>query len=132
MKKKSKIILVVLIIVGLVCFDYFIGCGFRVRGDACLVDFAVSPHKDEMTITVGVMSSVGYTRAIENISDDPEIMKLRCYSAFGGINGSIGAEHRFVIDLPEECKEIYFYSFGSFRLEINKNEETGEWERVNN
>ena len=118
---------IILISLAIVCAVYFIGSGFRVRGDVGIWDYAVSPNGDEITIEVGVMSSVGYTRNIRNISTDPEKIKLKCYSAFGGINGSIGAEHRFVIPLSPECKEIYLYSFGEYRLEIIKDEATGEW-----
>ena len=40
-------------------------------------------------------------------SDDPEKMKLKFYSAFGGVNGSIGAKSEFDLPLSPECKEIY-------------------------
>ena len=83
-----------------------------------------------MTIAVGVASSAGYTRAVKNVSDNPEIMQLQFYSAFGGINGSIGENHRFVIEITPECKEIYFYRGKEFKLTLYKNETTGEWELV--
>ena len=124
MKKKIKFILIGLISLYAV---YFIGSGFMVRGDAFLGEFLVAPYGNEMTLNIGVMSSVGYTRHIKNVSKDPEKMELKCYSAFGGVNGSVGAESRFVIPLSPECKEIYLYSFGEYRLVVAKDEETGEW-----
>ena len=127
MKKKYKIILISLAIV---CAIYFIGSGFLVRSDVGLVDYVVSPNEDEITIRVGVISSVGYTRKIKNISKDPEKIKLKCYSAFGGINGAIGAKNRFVIPLSPECEEIYLYTFGKYMLVLQKDLETGEWQMI--
>ena len=107
MKRKYKIVLISLVAV---CAIYFMGSGFRVRSDVALADYVVSPNGDEMTISVEVISSVGYTRHIINVSKNPEDIKLKCYSAFGGINGSIGKENRFVIPLSSECEKIYLYT----------------------
>lgn len=114
----------------LISFIYFVGSGFNVRDDVYLTDFVVGPYKDEMTIVVGVASSIGYTRAVKNVSDDPQTIELQFYSAFGGINGSIGEKHRFVIELPAECKEIYFSRFGSSVLTLYKDDTTGEWRKT--
>ena len=124
MKKKLIITLSVLI---LISAFYFIGSGFDVREDVFLIDYAVPPNKNEMTITVGVASSAGYTRAVKNVSDNPEVMELQFYSAFNGINGSVGENHRFVIDIPSECREIYFDRGKNFELILCKDEVTGEW-----
>ena len=91
-----------------------------VRSDVGLLDYVVSPSEDEITIRVGVISSVGYTRQIKNISKDPKKIELKCYSAFGGINGAIGAKNRFVIPLSFECEEIYLYTFGKYMLVLQK------------
>ena len=99
MKKKLVTVLSALV---LIFGAYFIGSGFDVREDVYLVDYIVPPYKNEMTIAVGVASSAGYTRAVKNVSDNPEIMQLQFYSAFGGINGSIGENHRFVIEITPE------------------------------
>lgn len=125
--KKKIILLSSLLMLFLI---YFVGSGFRTMDNVYLVDYTVSPKQDEITISVSVMSSIGYTRAVKNVSDDPEKLELKFYAAFGGMNGSIGKQHRFVIDLPKECNEIYLYTFGSNRLTLVKNESTGEWERV--
>ena len=112
------------------CAIYFIGSGFLVRSDVGLVDYVVSPNEDEITIRVGVISSAGHTRQIKNISKDPEKIKLKCYSAFGEINGAIGAMNRFVIPLSPECEEIYLYTFGKYMLVLQKDLETGEWQMI--
>ena len=102
-----------------------------VRSDVGLADYVVSPSGDEMTISVGVMSSAGYTRHVRNVSKDPEKIELKCYSAFGGmINGSIGAENRFVIPLSPECEKIYLYTFGKYMLVLQKDLVTGEWQMI--
>lgn len=125
MKKWFTILLSGLILISVA---YFIGSGFNVREDVYLVDYIVPPYKNEMTIAVGVASSAGYTRTVKNVSDNPEVMQLQFYSAFGGINGSVCEDHRFVIDITPECKEIYFYRGEEFELILYKNEASGEWE----
>lgn len=126
MKKKITFVLIGLIIISGI---YLISSGFMVREDVVLIDYHVPPNENEMTIIVGVASSAGYTRTIRNVSNSPENMQLEFYSAFGGINGSIGEQHRFVINLLPECKEIYFYRYGTFELMLSKDETTGEWKK---
>ena len=106
---------------------YFIGSGVNVREDVVLVDYAAPPDENEMTITVGVASSAGYTRTYKNVSDDPKVIKLQFYSAFGGVNGSIGEDHRFVIDVPPECEEICFYRYGTFEQVLYRDAATTKW-----
>lgn len=127
-----KILKIILAIIVILAFAYFIGIGFSTRSDVYLATFNVSPSGDEMTISVGVASSMGYTRAIKNVSDSPEEVKLKCYSAFGGLNSSIGAKNTFDIQLKPEIEKIYLYSFGEYRLVLQKNTETGEWQDVRN
>lgn len=97
------------------------------RGD---IRFKVSEKQDQITVYTFVLSSVGYTRAVKDVSDDPEKMKLQFYPAFGGINGSIGAKYEFDLPLSPECKEIYVLLYDDYKLLIAKNPTTGEWEMV--
>lgn len=127
MKKKLSIIIVVLLL--LVCAYYF-GVGFSPRTDVVVVDFKVSEQQDQMTIYTSIASSAGYTRSVKNVSDDPEKMELKFYSAFGGINGSIGAKSEFDLHLSPECKEIYVLQNDAYHLVLEKNQTTGEWEMV--
>ncbi len=121
-----------LFIVGLVLLYgiYFFGSGFNVRNDVHLIDFAAPAHGEDITIHVGVSSSAGYTRTWRNVSDDPTVMDLEFYSAFGGINGSVGADDRFAIPLHEDCKEIRFMTFGDFRTVLVKDPVSGQWNYV--
>lgn len=71
MKKTLKITAaVILLLIG----AYYIGLGFLPRSDVVIGDFEVSEQQDEMTIYTTVSSSAGYTRAVKNVSDDPEKM----------------------------------------------------------
>lgn len=127
MKKPLTIIaIIILLILG----AYYIGLGFLPRTDVVVADFEVSEQEDEMTIYTYILSSAGYFRTVKNVSDDPEKMMLKFYSAFGGVNGSIGAKSEFDLPLSPECKEIYVLLYDDYRLLIAKNPITGEWEMV--
>ncbi len=127
MKKPLTIIaIIILLILG----AYYIGLGFLPRTDVVVADFEVSEQEDEMTIYTYILSSAGYSRTVKNVSDDPEKMMLKFYSAFGGINGSIGAKSEFNLPLSPECKEIYVLLYDDYRLTLAKNPTTGEWERI--
>ena len=127
MKKPLTLIaIIILLILG----AYYIGLGFLPRTDVVVADFEVSEQEDEMTIYTYILSSAGYSRTVKNVSDDPEKMMLKFYSAFGGINGSIGAKSEFNLPLAPECKEIYVLLYDDYRLTLAKNPTTGEWERI--
>lgn len=125
--KQKQIILLLFVIVLLA---WFIAPGFSVRKDVYLEDYAVPLGQNEMTITVGVAGSAGYTRAVKNVSSDPKVMKLQFYSAFGGVNGSVGETHVFVLYFAAECEEIHFLQGDAFAQVLKKDAETGQWERV--
>lgn len=91
------------------------------RTDVVVADFEVSEQEDEMTIYTYILSSAGYSRTVKNVSDDPEKMMLKFYSAFGGVNGSIGAKSEFDLPLAPECKEIYVLLYDDYRLTLAKN-----------
>lgn len=127
MKKPLTIIAVIIL---LILGAYYIGLGFLPRTDVVVADFEVSEQEDEMTIYTYILSSAGYSRTVKNVSDDPEKMMLKFYSAFGGVNGSIGAKSEFDLPLSPECKEIYVLLYDDYRLTLAKNPTTGEWERI--
>lgn len=127
MKKKLSIIVVVLL---LLYGGYYFGLGLIPATDVGISDFKVSEKQDQITVYTFVLSSVGYIRAVKDVSDDPEKMKLQFYPAFGGINGSIGAKYEFDLPLSHECKEIYVLLYDDYRLTLAKNPTTGEWERI--
>lgn len=123
----GSFIIVVLLLLG--CAYYF-GVGFLPATNVVVTDFEVSEQQDSMTIQTSIATSAGYTRSVKNVSDDPEKMMLKFYSAFGGVNGSIGAKSEFDLPLSPECKEIYVLLYDDYKLLIAKNPATGEWEMV--
>lgn len=127
MKKKLSIIVVILL---LLYGGYYFGLGFLPATNVVVTDFEVSEQQDSMTIQTSIATSAGYTRSVKNVSDDPEKMMLKFYSAFGGVNGSIGAKSEFDLPLAPECKEIYVLLYDDYRLTLAKNPTTGEWERI--
>ena len=127
MKKKLSIIIVILLLLG--CAYYF-GVGFLPATNVVVTDFEVSEQQDSMTIQTSIATSAGYTRSVKNVSDDPEKMMLKFYSAFGGVNGSIGAKSEFDLPISPECEEIYVLLYDDYRLTLAKNPTTGEWERI--
>lgn len=126
----KKPLTIIAVIILLILGAYYIGLGFLPRTDVVVADFEVSEQEDEMTIYTYILSSAGYSRTVKNVSDDPEKMKLKFYSAFGGVNGSIGAKSEFDLPLAPECKEIYVLLYDDYRLTLAKNPTTGEWERI--
>lgn len=127
MKKKLSIIVIILL---LLCSGYYFGLGLIPATDVGISDFKISEKQNQITVYTFVLSSVGYTRAVKDVSDDPKIMKLQFYPAFGGINGSIGAKYEFDLPLSPECEEIYVLLYDDYKLLIAKNPTTGEWEMV--
>ncbi len=127
MKKPLTIIaIIILLILG----AYYIGLGFLPTTNVVVTDFQVAEQQDSMTIQTSIATSAGYTRSVKNVSDDPEKMMLKFYSAFGGVNGSIGAKSEFDLPLSPECEEIYVLLYDDYRLTLAKNPTTGEWERI--
>ena len=122
MNRKLSLVLAGVLLFGAI---YLIAPGFRVREDVILTDYLVPPGQNEMTIVVGVSGSAGYTRAVRNVSEDPRVMQLQFYAAYGGLNGSVGEWHRFVLDLLPECEEVSIYRYGTFEPVLRKEE--GEW-----
>jgi len=52
-------------------------------------------------------------------------------SAFGGINGSIGAKSTFEIPIDKDCKEIAIYrSNNQYQTVLEKDVDSGEWIRI--
>ena len=122
-----SVVLILALIVG-----WIVGTGMMTRTDVYLAEWSLMPSGDVMTIKVGVAGSMGYIRACSDISEDPETVRLRFYSAFGGLNSHMGARNVFAIPIHEDCREICFVRADGVRTVLRKNESTGEWERTGN
>lgn len=107
--------------------------GLLHRGDVYLAEYAVLdsewPGGDLLTIRVGVAGSMGYIRAVQDVSEQPEALVLRFYSAFGGFNSRLGARNAFVLPLAEDCSQIWLEGYREPRLVLEKDAETGLWSR---
>ena len=125
LKKAVCVLLGILLVLGAVWF-FLPGC--LTRSDVYLADFAVPAHGEDMTVTVGVASSMGYVRACKNVSDAPAVITLRFYGAFGGLNGKVGAKNQYVLTLDEACQSIRFETAQGYQ-EVLVKDGSGQWVR---
>ena len=126
----KKIITLILLVAVALTTVYLIGTGFMQRYDVALGEFFVSEDGTELTFNAGVMSSMGYIRGYKDAGGGVKPHYLKFYSAFGGLNSSWGAKSEFALPLGKDDTEIYFARpDGGYELVLQKNEETGLWER---
>ena len=126
-KKKAALIAGVVIVLVLA---YFIGPGFLKNPSAYIEDYAVSADGTEITLTVGVSSSMGYIRNVSVHQQKGGKLYLDCYSAFGGLNGSVGAKDTFTFHLNEETSMIGIYrNTNCYEAALVKGED-GSWQRA--
>lgn len=77
-------------------------------------DYTVSADGKEITLNIGVASSAGYIRDVAVHQQQGEKLYLDCYSAFGGLNGSIGAKESFTFELNDDTTIIAIYRILQF------------------
>lgn len=123
----KKGLAVIAVMVVLVVGGLFIYTGFCTRTDVGLIGYSVSEDSSTLTMQTGVFTSMGYTRAVKTRQEGNAVY-CSFYSAFGGLNSSIGARNTFQIALDDTCQEIYFDrgQAGPY-LVLYKEESTGEW-----
>ena len=73
-------IAVAVIVVLFIIASYLILTGFRERTDVYLIDFSVSESGDEITLSVGVSSSMGYIRGYKDEGGGVKHHKQICYN----------------------------------------------------
>lgn len=99
------------------------------ESDVVLEGYEVLEDYAQITIKVGVASSMGYVRGFKTKAEC-DALYVTFYSAFG-LNNSLGAKEQFTIALQPEYKKIYFNrSEAGYELVLQKNETSNEWERV--
>jgi len=126
MKKKKFVVIVLAIIVALTAL-YIITPGFSKQGNVYIADFSASEDGTEMTITIGVSSSIGYVRNIAAHQQQGGKLYLDCYSAFGGINGSLGAKNEYTVQLREDTETIAVYRSDNCYDTVLEKDENGKW-----
>lgn len=128
MKKIITITLIIAVVLGLF---YFIGTGFNENNSVVLNDYTVSEDGTEITLNISLASSMGFVRDYKDKGGGVKPHYLHFYSTFGGLNSSLGATNKFVLEIAPNDTEIYFYrGKGGYALVLAKNEQTGIWETV--
>ena len=127
MKKRAFIVLLIILVLLL---TYFIGTGFMKNTSAYINDFSVSEDGSEITMNVGVSSSMGYIREVSIYQQEGGKLYIDCYSAFGGLNGSIGAKSVFTLPLDKDTTIISIYRNTNCYEEILKKDDNDVWHRV--
>lgn len=115
----KKLIISILSIILIVFMMIFVGSGFVKNTSAYIDEFEVK--ENEMTIHVGVSSSVGYVRTCSMHQEDSTIY-LDFYNAFGGINGNIGAKSIFTIPLTDDITDIAVNRADGYQTYFHKDE----------
>lgn len=109
---------------------WIIATGFQKEASAFVDDYSLNEDSSVMTLHTGVGSSMGFIRKVViNQTTEGEI-KLDFISAFGGLNGSIGAKSTYEIPIDENSTSISIYQGDHYRLILNKDTDSGEWRPV--
>ena len=129
--KIKKTVLCVLSLVIILIGIWLVGTGFIKQSSAFINSYSVSNDGSVMTIDVGLGSSVGYIRKVNIHNQEGGKLCLDFISAFGGINGSIGAKSRFEIPIDKYCQEIAIYrSNNQYETVLKKDIDSDKWIRV--
>ena len=125
---RKKICLVMLSMLGLI-FAWMIISGYSYQNSAYITDqFVVSEDGKELKFTIAVGSPMGYVRGFKDEGGGVKPHYLKFYSAWGGLNSSIGAKTEYVLKLDPNDTEIYVYHGDSgYSLALKKDIESGEW-----
>lgn len=128
---KKKVLIIISIVIALIVI-LFIGTGFTKNPNVVIREYSLNEDGSKLNFTVGMPFSIGYTRGYKNKGGGVKSHYLNFYNTFGVINSSWGAKFDYVLELDEDDTEIYFNrTDGGYELVLQKNIETGEWERPN-
>ena len=131
MKKKKSIVLALVAMVALAIFcAIVIAPGFSKQGNAYITDYSVSEDGTEMTITIGLFTSMGYVREVSVHQQHGGKLYLDCYSAFGGLNGSWGAKDTYTIPLEEDTEIIALYRAANCYETVLEKDANGVWQHA--
>lgn len=124
---KKKIIFLLIVFIFIAIFLILTG---GKRADVVLEKFSVMEDGTKLQLHTTLASSMGYTRKIK-VKQIGDNLYLTFYSTFG-FNNAIGAKNEFEVTLNPSCEEIYFdKGNGEYKLVLQKNVETNEWEMLN-
>lgn len=126
--KYLKILLVIGCIVLYFYITYFVGTGLSTNTYVYLADYTVSEDGTKIELHTAVSNSIGYLRSMQPIPSG-NVQYVDFYNTFGGINSTLGAKDKFVIEIDENCKGIYFAREDGYELVLYFDEETKQWIR---
>ena len=124
MKNKAGLIVGILLVLILA---WLIVPGLIRNTSVFIRDYTVSAGGKEITIRAGVASSVGTVREMTVRRQQDGKLYLDFFSAFGGINGRIGAKDTFTVPLDEDTSVIAVNRDGNRYEEILVKETDGSW-----
>ena len=128
MKKKTLLIILGILLVLFVL--YFFGTGLHKNTTVFIEDFSVSEDGTALTLKTADASSAGYIRKLAVKSNEDGVMKLDAYAAFGGFNGTVGAQNTFVLQVDKDVRTIALCrGNGSYEEVLGKGED-GLWKRL--
>lgn len=126
--KKGKIGILVVVGSMIALGAAFIGSGLQKRTDAVLLSATASADGRQLTLYMGVPTSMGYLRDFTEQRDAEGQRRLTFYSAFGGPNSSLGAKEAFPLLLEDSDRAIYLdRGAAGWELVLEKDMETGVW-----
>ena len=125
----KKILIVIGVMLALILI-LFVGTGFTKNPNVEIIEYSVNEYGSELNFTIGIPHSIGYTRGYTNKGGGVKTHYLNFYNTFGVINSRLGAKFEYKLELDEDDTEIYFNrANGGYELVLQKDIETGEWER---
>ena len=89
--------------------------------------------KKKVVLIIGmitVASSMGYIRKASIHRQEGGKLYLDFYSAFGGMNGNIGAKNEYTIPLNEETNIISIYRKSNCYEEVLVKSDDGSWQKI--
>nr|WP_294682544.1 hypothetical protein [uncultured Anaerotignum sp.] len=127
MKKNAGIVIGLLVAV---CCVYVFGSGFLKNPNVYIEKYTLQADGTEMTIHTGVAASAGYIRRAAVAQQEGRKLFLDFYSAFGGVNGSIGAKNVYTIPIKEDTDFIGIYRNSNCYEQVLAKNADGTWQRV--
>lgn len=128
MKKIISLAIVVIVVIA-VLVGLYLSTG-KARSDVYLADFSFDEESNTITLHVNVATSAGYVRDMK-VKQGGDNKYITFYSTYG-FNSPNGAIDTFEVSLNKSATEIYFYAGqGGYTKVLEKNDDTGEWFRVN-
>jgi len=123
---KKLLIITAIIVALLLAYGVFTGC--MRNTSAYIGEFELSQDGSQIAFDAGVGASTGCIRRVKVESIANGTMNIAFMSAFGGINGGIGAKSRFCLPLTEEITAIAVYRGDRYETALIKGE--NGWTRV--